>query len=146
MTASQQSTHPGFELVCAVRETDLSADTREVTIVPAGNIQSKAGAFVMDRLAADETIAEFRRHGVNLPIDRDHQTVYARDGEAAPAVGWITILAYRDHAGLIGSVEWTAEGQDHIRSGKFRYLSPVVAIRKSDRRVVALHSAAITTN
>ncbi|HUU82983.1 MAG TPA: phage protease [Phycisphaerae bacterium] len=135
----------GFELVCAARETDLDAGAREVVIVPAGSIKSEVGTFLMDRVATDLTIAAYHRHGTDLPIDVDHKTVYARDGEPAPAVGWIKALAFRDHVGLLGTVEWTDEGRDEIRSGRFRYLSPVVAVRKSDGRAVALHSAAITT-
>ncbi|MBP7936741.1 MAG: hypothetical protein KA354_19025, partial [Phycisphaerae bacterium] len=40
--------------------------------------------------------------------------------------------------------EWTVGGREKLAAKEYRYLSPVVMVRKADRRVVALHSAALT--
>lgn len=82
---------------------------------------------------------------MDLPIDFEHSTVYkAEQNERADAVGWITALQFDGQRGLVGSVEWTPEGREAITAAKYRYLSPVIAVRKGDRRVAALHSAALT--
>ena len=44
----------------------------------------------------------------------------------------------------MGLVGWNESARDTIRSGEYAYVSPVLSVRPSDRRVVALHSAALT--
>ena len=46
--------------------------------------------------------------------------------------------------GLLGQVKWNPKAQEIIRNGEYKYLSPAVEVRQSDRRAVALHSAALT--
>ncbi len=46
--------------------------------------------------------------------------------------------------GLYAEVEWTESARAKLAAREYRYLSPVVIVRKRDRRVVALHSAALT--
>jgi phage I-like protein len=41
-------------------------------------------------------------------------------------------------------VEWTPRAAEYLRNKEYRYLSPVVLVRKSDRRAVRLHSVALT--
>lgn len=144
MTPTQHTT-PAFDLVCATHEATLSAGTREIVLIPAGRVETDQGAYVLDHEGARMVIDVFLAHGTDLPIDFEHSTVYKADyGEPAPAVGWIKALRFDERRGLIGSVEWTDEGREAIQSGKYKYLSPVMAVRKKDGRVTALHSAALT--
>jgi len=46
--------------------------------------------------------------------------------------------------GLYAVVEWTPPARAQLAARQYRYLSPVAIVRKSDRRLVALHSAALT--
>jgi len=46
--------------------------------------------------------------------------------------------------GLYAVVEWTQPARAQLAARQYRYLSPVAIVRKSDRRLVALHSAALT--
>jgi phage I-like protein len=46
--------------------------------------------------------------------------------------------------GLYADVTWTEAARAKLAAREYRYLSPVVIVRKRDRRVVALHSAALT--
>lgn len=92
-------------------------------------------------------IATFKSHATDLPIDWEHQTLggpFASPDGKAPAAGFIHSLSYSPGRGIMGRVEWNPGGRDAIRSGEYRYLSPVVMIRKTDRRAVALHSCALT--
>lgn len=53
-------------------------------------------------------------------------------------------LGGRAGAGLYAEVEWTEPARAQLAARQYRYLSPVAIVRKSDRRLVALHSAALT--
>lgn len=132
----------------------------EILIAPWGQVCSASGEFVMDEEAARLVIAAFRAHGTDVPIDYEHQSLggaYASPSGQAPAAGWIRELRAVAPtntgevnkteplpAGLWGRVEWTEAAHEKLAAREYRYLSPVVLVRKRDRRVVELHSAALT--
>lgn len=125
-----------------------------VLIAPWGEVESTNGRFVVDEESVSEVIAAFRAQGTDIPIDYEHQSLggsYASPSGQAPAAGWIRALravppaeAGEGLAGLFAEVEWTGGGRAKLAAREYRYLSPVVIVRRSDRRVVALHSAALT--
>lgn len=118
-----------------------------VVLAPWGNVQSQKGNFLVDEESADTVIRAFQAQGTDLPIDYEHQTLggaYASPDGKAPAAGWIKALSFEPGAGIIGHIEWTSQGREMLASREYRYLSPVALIRKSDRRLVAIHSAALT--
>ncbi len=125
-----------------------------VLIAPWGQVQSANGDFVMDAESARLVLDAFDAQGTDVPIDYEHQSlggVYASPTGQAPAAGWIRALKVADPieadeagAGLFAAVEWTDAAREKLTAREYRYISPVVLVRKSDRRVVALHSAALT--
>lgn len=133
-----------------------AAAPERVLILPWGEVRSAAGSFVVDEEALASVIAEFDGHENDLPIDYEHQTLggpYSSPTGQAPAAGWIKSLAaippataLRDgvEPGLWAEVQWTADAADKLRAREYRYLSPVALVRRTDRRVVGLHSAALT--
>ncbi len=125
---------------------DAAAPT-EVVLAPWGAVQSMAGDFVVDAESGAAVAAAFAAHGADLPIDFEHQTLggaYAAPDGKAPAAGWITALSVRPDIGIVGRVNWTDAGRKLIEEKAYRYLSPVALIRKADRKLVALHSVALT--
>jgi len=119
----------------------------EVMLSPWGNVESKKGDFVVDEESARLIEAAFARDGKDLPIDYEHTTMggaYATPTGAAPAAGWITKILARPGAGIFGLVKWNELARAMIRADEYRYLSPVVGVRKRDEKAVALHSAALT--
>jgi phage I-like protein len=116
---------------------------RTVVLSPPGTVESLKGTFVMDAEGAAEIIRHFDAHGNDVPIDFDHATLDSPAGQA-PAAGWITKIWHDDRKGLLGLVRWNPKAREGIRSGEYRYLSPVLIIRRDDRRAVRLHSAALT--
>ncbi len=137
-----------FELT-ALRSTELSLEDvpTRILVAPWGNVESVKGDFVMDAESAGVTCAAFGQHGTDLPIDFEHQTLggsYSSPDGLAPAAGWIKNLEAVEAVGLMADVEWTDLGLEHLLSKQYRYLSPVAIIRQSDRRMVGLHSAALT--
>ncbi len=97
--------------------------------------------FLVDSQAFDLVYEHFLRRGNDIVIDYEHQTL---ENVQAPAAGWITDLRYRPGAGIEARVSWTARAAEYIRNREYRYFSPVFAVRKSDRRLVAIFSVALT--
>jgi len=99
-------------------------------------------------------VEAFSAHGTDIPIDYEHQSLggrYASPTGQAPAAGWIRslhVLAPGDageaEPGLFADVEWTDSAREKLLAKEYRYLSPVIIVRKRDRRMLALHSAALT--
>ena len=118
-----------------------------VLIVPWGEVQSSNGRWVCDLEAANAILQKFKERGVDVPFDRDHGTMSGDDGSPrvpAPATGWIKSLEAVINEGIYAVVEWTRLGRDYLASKEYRYPSPVVLVRKSDRKAMELHSVALT--
>lgn len=116
-------------------------------LAPWGMVESTSGDFVVDEESARLAIAAFEAHGTDLPIDYEHQTLggaYAAPSGRAPAAGWIKRIVAEPGVGLFGEIEWTEEARKLLAGKEYRYLSPVAIVRKSDRKLVGIHSAALT--
>ena len=124
-----------------------AAVPQRVLIVPWGRVESSAGVFVVDEESARAAVEAFERHGTDLPIDYEHQSLGGRwsaPSGQAPAAGWIKSLEARSGVGIFATVEWTEPARRQIAARQYRYLSPVAVVAKSDRRLVALHSVGLT--
>ncbi len=120
---------------------------RRVLMAPWGAVESTNGSFIVDEESVRLAIEAFEEHGTDLPIDYEHQTLggtYSSPSGQAPAAGWIKGLESEPGVGLLARIEWTQQAQRMIASKEYRYLSPVAVIRKQDRKLVAIHSAALT--
>lgn len=120
---------------------------KEVLIVPWGEVESTNGSFTVDEESARLAVEAFEAHGCDLPIDYEHQTLggpYTSPTGQAPAAGWIKRLEARKGEGLVAQVQWTDPALEQLAAKQYRYLSPVAIVRKSDRKLVGLHSVALT--
>lgn len=118
-----------------------------VLLAPWGTVDSANGSFVLDDESARLAVAAFDEHGTDLPIDYEHQTLggtFSSPTGKAPAAGWIKALAVEPGIGLLAEIEWTQQATKMLLAKEYRYLSPVAIIRKTDRKLVAIHSAALT--
>lgn len=130
----------------SARLTAASVPAR-VRIAPWGEVDSTRGRFVVDDEAAAMVVAAFEEHGTDLPVDYEHQTLggpYASPTGQAPAAGWIKRLESVPGVGIFAHVEWTDNARAQLAAKEYRYLSPVALVRKSDRKIVGLHSVALT--
>ena len=126
------------------REGEIPA---RVLVAPWGQVESSNGNFLVDEQSGAMVVEAFEQHGTDIPIDYEHQTLggtYASPSGQAPAAGWIKKLEVVPHEGIIALVEWTDSAREQLATKEYRYLSPVAMVRKRDRRMVALHSAALT--
>jgi len=133
----------------ALHSATLSGESvpQRVLLAPWGAVESSNGSFVVDEESARLAVAAFQEHGTDLPIDYEHQTlggIYASPSGQAPAAGWIKRLIAEPGVGLLAEIEWTEQAALRLTAKEYRYLSPVAIVRKTDRKLVAIHSAALT--
>lgn len=88
----------------------------------------------------------FDAGNVDLVIDLDHATILNGTGEA---YGWIKELEVRGDELWANKVEWLEHGKELIKSGKYKYISPVFLPNTIDQATGnnigwTLHSAALT--
>lgn len=111
-----------------------------ISILPLGHVVSDKGEFNVDGESFELMRAKIARHGVDLVVDYEHQTL----GDVqAPAAGWVKELIL-DDSNVKAKVDWTPKAREYLKNREYRYVSPVVIIRNSDGKVVELHSIALT--
>lgn len=138
-----------FSEMSALPETSLTGDAppTRVLLAPWGRVESANGDFVVDAESVAEAVAAFEKQATDLPIDYEHQTlggVYSSPTGQAPAAGWIKRLVGETGVGLFAEIEWTPRGREIVAAKAYRYLSPVAVVRRADRKLVGIHSAALT--
>lgn len=121
-------------------ESEIGEAPEIIKILPLGHVVSTKGEFDVDTESCEAMKAKIKKHGVDLVVDYEHQTL---EGVQAPAAGWLKELFVAD--GYIqGKVEWTLKAQQYLENREYRYISPVITVRKSDGKAVGLHSIALT--
>ena len=76
-----------------------------------------------------------------MVIDYEHQSL--GDGEA-PAAGWIKKMVNKGKDGIWVVVDWTKRASEYIANREYRFFSPVILVRPSDKRIVAVMNVALT--
>lgn len=148
-TSDQTVTMDDTREIRELHSASLAGETipTRVLMAPWGQVESANGSFVVDEEAAKLAVGAFDEHGTDLPIDYEHQTLggtYASPTGKAPAAGWIKRIFAESGVGLLADIEWTDQAREMLGAKEYRYVSPVAIIRKSDRKLVAIHSAALT--
>ena len=85
-------------------------------------------------------LRQIAERGVDLVVDYEHQTL---TGDRAPAAGWVKEL-FAEDGHIKARVEWTLPAKQYLENKEYRYLSPVITVRKSDNKATGLHSLALT--
>ena len=113
-----------------------------VMLMPGGELAARDGRrWRLDD--AEAVVAETRRvaGATDLVFDYNHQTDRAaKNGQPAPASGWIEALEVR--AGAVwGRVRWTDRAKAAIAAREFRYVSPVFTHTRAGRVRCLLRAA-----
>jgi len=128
----------GFMLIA--NSASVDGVPSQIKFLPVGEVKSLEGDFHVD----DETFESMDRiiksRGLEIVIDYEHQTL--RDVQA-PAAGWVKSIHKTDEA-LVADVEWTEKAKEYLKNKEYKYISPVVLVRKKDRKALVLHSIALT--
>ena len=108
-------------------------------------VDPEACAAMANRFADEAQGANF----AGLLVDFDH---FSLDGEKrSEAAGWITALENRD-GGLFAKIRWSDVGEEAVKGGRYRFLSPVwarsdcVDLGNGRVRPVRLLNAAVTND
>lgn len=126
--------------VCTAEGVEVSGVPTEIKILPLGRVHSQKGDFDVDDESMELIRKQFRERKLDLVIDYEHQTL---SDVQAPAGGWIKEL-YKGEDAVIAKVEWTQRAAEYLKNKEYRYLSPVVVVRKRDQKAMAIHSVALT--
>lgn len=119
---------------------NLTEAPEYIRVLPLGYVSSEKGDFLVDNESFHMIKEHMEHRAIDIVIDYEHQTL--RDVQA-PAGGWIKELVLKSD-GIFAKVEWTKKAIDYLQNREYRYLSPVVLVRKKDHKASQLHSVALT--
>lgn len=126
--------------ICSGGMVNLDGVPEEIKILPLGHVHSQKGDFEVDDESIKLIVEQFKNRNVDLVIDYEHQTL--KDVQA-PAGGWIEEI-YKGTDAIMAKAKWTDKAKEYLKNREYRYLSPVVIVRKKDRKAAGLHSVALT--
>lgn len=121
-------------------EVDVGGAPEVIAVLPLGHVVSQKGEFDVDEESFEAMKAQIAQRGVDLVVDYEHQTL---TGDRAPAAGWVKELFIEDGQ-IKARVEWTLPAKQYLENKEYRYLSPVITVRKADNKATGLHSLALT--
>ena len=122
------------------KEMEVGGAPEIISVLPLGHVKSAKGEFDVDGESFAAMKAQIAQRGVDLVVDYEHQTL---GGGQAPAAGWVKELIL-DGGKIKARVEWTPKAREYLENKEYRYLSPVITVRKSDNKAMGLHSIALT--
>ena len=111
------------------------------------------GAFSIDEDTIDAMIARFSKQRTPMMVDWNHRSLEAATEDDGKAAGFVTKLEKRaaedgDGFELWAFAEWNDRAAKLIRSGEYRYCSPVIDWEAEDRKTgvvgVELFNIALT--
>lgn len=127
--------------VFILSDVDVRDAPTEIVVIPAGMVESTKGNFIVNENSFKAINEYYLKRELDIVIDYEHQTL---NGGEAPAGGWIKSLRWEDGIGVMANVEWTEKAKSYLANREYRYLSPVILVRKSDNLAIRLHSVALT--
>lgn len=93
-------------------EVEVQGVPEVIRILPLGHVTSQKGEFDVDEESLRLMKAEIARHGVDVVVDYEHQTL---DGVQAPAAGWVKDLSIQD-GHIVAKVEWTDRAAAYLKN------------------------------
>lgn len=127
-------------LTCTAASVDVGGAPDVIDILPLGHVKSQKGNFNVDAESFTAMQRQLTARGVDLVVDYEHQTL---SGAQAPAAGWVKELLLKE-TGIAARVEWTDTARRYLENREYRYLSPVISVRKGDGKATGLYSIALT--
>ena len=140
-------------LACTALSTPRGEPVREFRLIAFGDVRVDrplAGSdFAFTREHANAAIAWFDSTGRKLAVDYEHQTFdrfNSRPDGLRPAAGWIGGLEVRSDGLWAVDVTWTPRAAELLRTGEYRYFSPVLFWKDESRAELAALGPVALTN
>lgn len=117
----------------------------EFRLFKAGVNSTEKGDFLFDGPAAKAVMAAYRKWGVDLAIDLEHQMLDATPTEPThrDARGWFKLELRAGELWAV-NVRWTPDGKARLRAKTQRYVSPAFDVDTGSRRITKVVNCAIT--
>lgn len=110
--------------------------------------ETENGKFLFDDVAARSVMSAYRKWGVDVMIDLEHQMLEVEGGAADPtardARGWCKLELRADGSLWATDVRWTPDGAQRLAEKRQRYVSPAFDVDPKTGRVLKLVNVAIT--
>ena len=125
----------------------------QAQLLPTGEFKARDGrpgpgkSWKLNDAAGQALAAQVNAVAAQTPvvIDYEHQTLkMEKNGQPAPAAGWIHSVTWLDGKGLFSELEWTEKARASIAANEYRYISPVITFDEDTGAVQGLHLAALT--
>jgi len=115
-----------------------------------GTNKTLHGEFVFDAQSAADVMNEFKRRGVDMVIDLNHDSL-DRDkrllrADSADAMGWFVPEVRPDGSLWATAVRWSSEGERRLRGRLQRFTSPAAHYDPATMRVVSLVNCALCSD
>ncbi|MCL2724846.1 MAG: phage protease [Polyangiaceae bacterium] len=121
---------------------------KEFRLFVRGWNDTEKGRFLFDDIAARLVMAAFRKWGVDLAIDLEHQMLDDRpqpDPTAKDARGSCRLELRSDGSLWAVGVHWTKDGAARVREKRQRYVSPAFEFNPETMRIEEMINIAITS-
>jgi phage I-like protein len=132
----------------AVVDDDSNVGLMQCGVEGTFNGHAKVGSMKLTGKMFDGMIANFNARGGEMMVDWNHAALSGNQSvEANEAAGWIRGLEKRVVEGvaqLWALVEWTADAAEKIRSKKYRFCSPSIALDDKGNLTDRLVNVALT--
>jgi hypothetical protein len=148
-----ESGQPASQLACSLLARPGGEPLEEFLLIPFGEVRVErplAGtSFVFTPRHAESARHWFEQIGRKLAIDYEHQSFdryNPRPDGLRPAAGWIGRLEVREDGLWACDVTWTERARELLKSGEYRYFSPVIYWADEDYSDVAALGPVALTN
>lgn len=122
-------------------------------VTPAGHFtpsdgrEMKVASWFIDSAVAEKVIARFSARRNKRVLDYEHQTLLKeKNGQPAPAAGWLQELAWRESQGLFAKAKLTARAAEYIGNEEYLYFSPVFLYHPTTGEVLDVQMGALTND
>ncbi len=116
----------------------------EFRLFRAGVNESSKGSFIFDEAAAQQVMANYGKHGADIPLDLEHLSLDPMSPrlDAHDARAWFGLEVRNGELWAV-NVRWTPDGERRLRDKTQRYVSPAFDV-DDDGRIVDILNVALT--
>ena len=136
-------------LALLIGDSRAAADgTRRFPVALATRGYKGSQRYEVTRQDLADIVLNLRKKQANVPVDYEHSTLHAGDGNPAPTAGWLKrIEDSPDAAGVLwGWVEYTEQGARSVAARDYKYASPVIEWGLRDKITGEPQGATLTSS